>query len=284
MALRILPTNFFDEATISVSPAAVSTLPATNLQSNVRDRLWRSPNLDRQVITGHWSGNVRVIDAIGVWPSAGTSSLIGSKWRFEFFQDASLTTSLYDTGELDFFAFSGSAFGSAGYGVEPYGVETSDRLARLAPLTKFFTAVNAASFRITVTNGGAVDTPYFEARRIWMADSVLAPYTARFGAQPSWRSNSEHLRTLGGALRRLARAKWRELRIETFFTSEADRAAWFDIVGAASLDKEIVLSVFAGEATRRERDFTVMGSLDVLNPVVFDNANFHTLQLAIVES
>lgn len=284
MPIRLLPTNHFDEAALSVTPAAVSTLPLTNLQSNVRDKLWRSPNLDPQTITGHWNGNVRVIDHVSVWPSALASSLIGSRWRFEFFRDVAFTTLLYDTGTLDYYDFDGSPFGVAGYGVEPYGVDPTNRTARLSPFLRYFPAVNASSFRITVTNGGAVDTPYFEARRIWMGASVTGPRNARFGAAPQWLSNDELKRAPGGAARRLAYARWRGLRVDTVVFSEADRATWFDLLAVCSPRQEIILTCYAGEGSRRERDYTVMGSLEALSPMPTQNPKFHSLQFAIVES
>ena len=284
MPIRLIPVNHFDDAAISVAPAAVSTLPVTALQTYDREDLYRSPNLDPQVITGHWNGNVRVIDHVSVWPSAQRSSLIGSRWRFEFFRDAAWVTSIYDTGTLDFFAFNGSAFGLAGYGVEPYGVDPTDRTARLAPFLRYFAAVNAGSFRITITNGGAVDKPYFEARRIWMGQSVIGPRNASFGAAPQWLTNSELKRTIGGSAQRLARARWRGLRIDSRVFTEADRATWSDLLSVCTPDREIILTCFPGEGARRERDFTVMGSLEALNPLSFMNRNYHTLQLAIVES
>jgi hypothetical protein len=75
------------------------------------------------------------------------------------------------------------------------------------------------------------------------------------------------------------------MRIDTMFVAESDRAKWSDLMYLADPAAEIVLSAFPQDATaRRERDYTVMGSLDVLNPFVFENFSFHTLQLAIVES
>lgn len=284
MPLKILPVNFFDEATITVTPAAVSTLPVTNLQSNIRDAVWRSPNLDQQVISGTWSGNARPVNAWGLWPGTGTASLIGAQVRVQLYSDSTYTTQVYDSGTLDFFTFNGSAWGDFDWGSAPWGVAADDRTARLAPLVRYFTQVTASSFRITITNGGAVDTPYFEARRFWLAQAVTAPFNARPGAAPAWVSGSKHERTIGGVLRRQSRARWRELRIETKVTSEADRAAWSDLSYACDPATEIVLSLFPGDGTRRERDFTVLGSLEVLNPMVFDGPNEHTLQLAMVES
>lgn len=279
MAIRILHTNFFDEATISVTPSAVSTLPITNLQSSTRDRLWRSPNAEQQVISGSWGGNARPINAFGIWPG----NLIGARVRLQLFSDAAYTTQVYDTGTLDVFTYSGTGWGDFDWGAHPWGVEATDLMAARAPLLRYFTEITAGSFKVTITARGAHADPYFEASRIWLSQSVAAPYHARPGVEPRWNTDSEHQRT-GGVLRRIPRGKWRELRFETLFTAEADRAAWSDIVGYCSTDREVVVSLYPGEGTRRERDFTVMGSLDVLNPAAVTSVATNNLQLSIVES
>lgn len=280
MALRILPVNWADTATLSVSPAAVTTLPVTNLQSNVRDRVWRSTSLAQQVITGHWSGGGYPCSAWGMWPG----NMAGSTIRVQLYSDTAWSVQVYDSGTLDFFTYTGTVYGTFLWGATPWGVEVGDRTAKLAPKVVYFTQVVAASFKITITNGPGVDTSYFEARRFWLADYVDAPYNARYGAQPAWRSSSEHARTIGGSLRRRNGARWKELRFDTMFATEADRTKWSDLMYQLDPATELVLSLFPAAATRQERDFTVMGSLEVLNPLVFENVNYHTLQLAIVES
>lgn len=284
MALKILPVNFFDQAAISVTPAAVSTLPVTALQSNIRDAVWRSPNLEQQVISGTWSGEARPVNAWGLWPATGAASLIGARVRVQLFSDTAYASQVYDSGTLDFFDFSGTGWGDFDWGVHPWGAAEDDRTARLAPLTRYFTEVSASSFKVTVTNGGAVDKPYFEARRFWLAQAVSAPFNARPGAAPAWRSAAKHSRTDGAVLRRKPGGRWRELRFDTKFITEADRRAWSDLSYACPPDVEIVISLFPGEQTRRERDFTVLGSLEVLNPMVFNTTTEHTLQLSVVES
>jgi hypothetical protein len=284
MGLYLVPENFFAQASLAVSPAAVSTLPETNLQAQGRD-VWRSASLIPQVFTGSWGGNMRIITMFGVWPSTEGSSLIGSQWRLELFRDAALTTSIFDQ-TYNFFTPTGAAWGSfTGWGVDPWGVETGDRTCRLAPLVKYFAAVYASSYRITVSDLHYVDTPYFEGRRIWLGNYVQAPYNAAVGAAPAWMSSSDGKRTYGGALRRVTRARWRELRFETIVTEEADREAWSDLMYLCDPAREIVVSLYPGDATpRRERDFTVIGSLEKLSPMPITSPDLHTLQLAAVES
>lgn len=287
MAIRLVPVNYFDAdhcADLAVSPVAATAYAVTNLQSNVRDRTWRSTNLAPQVFTGSFGGNARQLSMWGIWPADG-SSLIGAQVRVKLWSDVAKTALVYDSGALDFFTFTGAVYNTFLWGIQSWGVDDADRTARLGPKMQWITAVAVSAFEITITNAGAVDTPYFESRRIWLGDYVEAPYNADFGAAPQWKSESELRRTIGGSLRRLRRGRSRALRFETVFVTEAYRSAWADLMYVCDPANEIIVSLFPADANvKRERDFTVMGSLEVLNPMVFENHNFHRLQLSAVES
>lgn len=285
MSLRIVPVNFFDEVEdLAVTSEASASLAIENLQSNVRGDVWRSTNLNSQVITGTFGNNARQISHLSIWPADG-SSLIGAQVAVRMWSDVAQTTLTRNVAATNFFTPTGDNYNEFLWGIQSWGVDNDDRTARLAPFVTWFTPIAVSAFEITITNAGAVDTSYFEARRIWLGDYVEAPYNAALGAAPAWRSSSEHRRTVGGSLRRNARARWRELRFETVFASEADRSAWADISYTCDPAEEIVISLFPGHATPKvERDFTVMGSLETLNPMVYENVDFHRLQLAIVES
>jgi hypothetical protein len=287
MALRVVPVNFIDSdhcSDLAVSPAAVSSMPITKLQSNVRGDVWRSTSLDAQVITGTFGGNARQISHLSIWPADG-SSLIGAQVAVRMWSDVALTTLTRNVAATDFFTPTGEVYNTFLWAIQSWGVSSADRTARLAPFITWFTPIAVSAFEITITNAGAVDTPYFEARRIVLGDYVQAPYNAKYGFAPTWRSSSEQSRSVGGSLRRNARARWREMRFQTMLSTEADRSAWSDLLYVCDPAREILLSIFPGDATPKlERDHTVLGSLEVLNPLVLENPNFHTLQVAIVES
>jgi len=284
MPFRLVPTNHFDSATVSVSPAAVSTMPLSNLQVRRRDLPWRSPNLEPQVITGNWGGDVRVVSHFSAWPTALRSALIGSRWRLELFSDVARTTTVKDTGTLDFFTPTGLGWGDFPWGAAPWGTAAGDRTARLAPLSLWFPAVNASAFRITVTNA-YVDTPYFEARRIWLGEYVQAPRNASYGLAPAWRSTTQLSRNIGAPLRARRGETFRAIPFETKFFSEADRATWSDLTRDCDPANEILISLYPDDPSEhKRRDYTVMGSLEVLPPMPQDNKNFHRMQMAILES
>lgn len=283
--LRVVPVNFFDDVEdLAVTPSAVSTLPVTNLQSDVRGNVWRSTSLDAQVITGSFGGNARQISHLSIWPADG-SSLIGSQVAVKLWSDVAKTTLVRNIAATDFFTPTGEVYNTFLWGIQSWGVDNDDRTARLAAFLSWFTPVAVSAFEITITNAGAVDTQYFESRRIVLGDYKEAPYNAAIGAAPTPMTNSELHRTIGGSLRRLQRAKWRGMKFETVFDTEADRSSWSDIQWVCDPSKEIVVSLFPADALpKKERDFTYLGSLEVMNPFVFENPNLHRLQFAIVES
>lgn len=284
MPIRIVPVNDFDSASLSVSPAAVSTLPVTNLQSAVRDDLWRSTSLAAQVIEGNWGGNVRRLSHFSLWPSGQESSLIGSTVRLQVFSDLAMASSVYDQ-TWDFFTPAGPTWGTDPWGAFRWGVEYDDRTARLAPLVKWFSYVDASAFRITITNGGAVDTSYFEARRVWLGEYQDAPVNAQRNMGHGWVSGSELDRNPYGPLRRKAGGIWREMRFEAVFLTEADRAKWSDIHYACDPGNEVLVSLFPNAATERQRRaFTAIGSLAGLERMSTESLDLNRLPISFVES
>ncbi|MFA6168943.1 MAG: hypothetical protein WC700_20120, partial [Gemmatimonadaceae bacterium] len=267
-----------------VTSEASTSFAVENLQSNVRDDVWRSTNLNSQVITGTFGGNARQISHLSIWPADG-SSLIGATVAVRLWSDVAKTTLVRNVSAADFFTPTGEVYNTFLWGIQSWGVDNADRTARLAPFSTWFTPVAVSAFEITIANAGAVDTSYFESRRIVLGDYVQAPYNAAYGAAPQWVPGSKHRRTVGSSLRRLARRSWRELPFETIFDTEADRSAWADLQYVCDPSKEILVCLFPEHATPKyERDFTVLGSLEVTNPMVFENFNMHRLQLKIVES
>ena len=132
----LIPVNHFDSASIaltSTTGVSVSSMPVTNLQNTIRGDMWRSGDLSIQRIFGNWGGNGRTISAIQLWPNAAMQSvMIGSKVRFRGYSDVGGVSSVKDTGELDFFTYTGLPYGTFLWGDHPWGVEKGDLLARRA--------------------------------------------------------------------------------------------------------------------------------------------------------
>jgi hypothetical protein len=283
--IRIVPVNFFDEVEdLAVTSEASASLSKENLQSPVSGDVWRSTGLGTQVITGTFGGNARQISHLSIWPAREISCLIGAQVAVRMWSDVAQTTLTRDAAASDVFPATGGNWNEFLYGIQSWGADNADRTARLQPFLSWFSPVPVSAFEITITNAGNVDTPYFEASRIVLGDYVEAPFNAKPGAAPKWGSASEQHRSVGASLRRVSRARWRELRFETQFLTESDRSAWADLMHVCDPAQEIVCSLFPGLGNKLERDFTLLGSLEVVNPLVFEAHGLHTLQLALVES
>lgn len=290
---HILPVNHFDSATLRVdvngvaySTGDVPSLPIQNLQNTVRGDLWRSVDKNLNSVLGHWGGNARTVSAIEIWPSAQASSLIGCKIQFLGFSDAGWVNLTKNTGALDFFTPTGENYGTFLWGDPPWGVERTDRLARLAPFTLEFSAVTLGSFCIWVSAPApsALDTPYFEARRIVLAEAVTFPFNAFYGAAPQWKGNSTAQRGPGGGLRGRRRAVWRELRFNTQVKTEADRAAWSDLMNVIE-GQEVSVNLFPSNAAPRlTRDFVCRGRLEQIEAMPYENVEKHTMKFSVLES
>lgn len=294
MGAKIIPVNWADAehcSDIAVTSEASASYAIENLQSNLRGSTWRATNLDTQSITGTFDGNVRPCSAWGLFPElpsapgAVAPSLIGATVRMRHWSDVAKTTLVYDSGTLDFFTATGEGYGDFPYGAHPWGVAAGDLTCRLAPKVRFHSEVASSAWQLDIANAGGVDTSFLAARRLVIGDYVEAPYNALLGAAPKWATNSQHQRQIGAGLQRLVRGRWRELNCEIPLDSEEHRRAWSDICHAIGTDQEIVFSLFEeSDGERLFRDFIVLGSLEVMNPHVWDNVDFHKLQLAIVES
>lgn len=280
MSAIIVPVNYFDECEDLTATTSEAAFPVTNLQSNVRSNVWRSTDLTSHVVEGTFGGNARPVSMFGIWPSGNEATLMGAEVRVQLWSDEAMSVSVYDQ-TLDFFDFSGTGWGSFAWGSHPWGVDPANRIARLTPLIRYFTGVTCASFRFTFTDS-AMDATYFESRRIWLGDAVTATYMPSV-LVPGWESQSQQERTPGGTLRRLVRTPTRRMTFELMFNTEAERAAFNDLLYASDPGREIVWSFFQDQG-RKEHHFTIMGSMASQPPMPYEAVNFHTLRIEMVES
>lgn len=284
MGARRVAINYFDDVEdLAVTPAAVATLPITNLQNDIRGDVYRSPNLDVQTIVGSWGGGGRRISHASFWPGLGLACLLGAEIRLRLFSDALRVSQVYDSGWSPVFDFAAEVDFSS----DLWGAEHDDLTVRQVALLLWFSAVSAGSFEISIRNGGAVDTPYFELRRIWLGDYVEAPYNAEHGLSSQPESGSSQKRSRGGGLQRARRGQWNGGAFEIVLETDAQRAAWRGFCTVADPAAEVIVSLFqrdAGDDHRLERDFSWMGSMKVANKMVWEDYNFHRLQIDITES
>jgi hypothetical protein len=257
--VRIVPINYVDTATSVAATSEATRFPVTNLQSNIRDRSWRSSNQSAQTITGTFPFiTARTFSAWGLWPGA---FLYGNFVQMKIWDG---TDPIFDSG-LDAFTrpsgigdwLASNAFGTANY--------TNAGLASLAAHVEYFTPVASSqagpTFELTVQHGGSPNGAYFEARRLWVGEYVDAPFPADASSFTwRWITTSRASRAFGGSLRRLVGSKVRAFRFDTLLDSEADRQTWANLLYFCEPGKEVVISLFQTVAKQHE-DFTILGSV-----------------------
>ena len=140
--IRIVPVNYADTATLTATSSA-TRFPITNLQSNIRDRVWRSTDQATQTL----DGNLPVIapltvSAWGLWP--GSLGMRLSYLRMNIFEGTDLT---YDSGLHQFTQTMAVDWlgGSNAWGSHSYSSTPGNELGNLV-----------GSFNVFVTEGGQV--------------------------------------------------------------------------------------------------------------------------------
>lgn len=271
--LRICPINFFDEATISASPAMLASLPETNAQLTARDRVARSTSTADQVIQGNWGGNGRKIDSFFIFRHTGQ----GGRVRLQLFTDSAYTTQVYDSGTVDIYTLQGL---DVDWGTAPLGFGANDLLAAEAPYSLFFTAVACSSFKMTFTRCQAA---YWEFGRFFLGKYLEAPYNPQLGMEFGWQSNDLQTRTKGASLRTRPGERWRELKADMFYGTDPDRAIWRDLLGKISLNEDVAMSIFPGVGGRQERDHVMNAQLTAHSPFNWANVNFNETVFTFAE-
>jgi hypothetical protein len=271
--LRVIPINFFDQAVLTSSPAFSTSLPLTNAQLVDRDLVARTTTNGDQVIEGHWNGNGRRIDSFFAFRHNGH----GGKIRLQLFQYMDRTVELYNSGANEIYPLTAI---DAEWGISPLGFATNDVLGPEAPYYLFPTATTCASFRITLTR---CQNAYWEIGRFFLGKYIEAPYNPEHGMTCGWQTTTRQARSRGGSLRTQRGERWRELRADMHFESDADRALWRDMLGQIDMVEDVAISVFPGAGGRPERDYTFNAQLQQHSPFTWANPVFNESVITFTE-
>lgn len=243
--LRICPHNFFDDATLTESPAMETTLPATNAQLTARDKSARSTSSAAQTIKGAWGGEARKINSFFVFRHNGQGGTV----QLKLYPNADWTGTPYDSTALDLFTAITSD--SHDWGIAASSPDSAnDLLGADAPYSLFFSTFTAKSFEIIFSS---CDRAYWDIGRIFLGKYLEAPYNPRsLTVTPA--NNDKQTRTLGGSLRARAGERWRDIRVDMFYETDATRALWRDLMTMIQQSGDVAISVFPGVGGRQERD------------------------------
>jgi hypothetical protein len=275
--LRLVAVNLVDAATLSASPALVSTLPVTNLQDSRRAKMARTTSTAQQVITGDLAAT-GVCSAAALWrhnlSPAGT-------WRIELFTAAAQGgTKIYDSGAV--LAYTAKCLGDLFWGSDPLGASVFTGWAfRYSVL--WFPPVSALSFRLTLTDAANPDG-YMQAARLVLGYYLMPAVNVEFGPEISWVDNSKQVRMDGGSLHTEAVEPYRELNVELAWLADVERAQWLEIARVTGKRGDVLVSLYPEAGGLLERDHCFTGRFASAGAVNRRFPQYFRQKLSIVES
>lgn len=263
----------FADATLAATPAVETTMPVTYCQLDARDRFTRSTSIATQVVQGHWDGNERYLGGLVIAQHSGW----GGKIRLQVHGNVNYTDDNYDSGTVD---LGGPlpTLENFEWGIAPLGLETDDLLAKEAAYSLFFTKTKGASFTLTFSQ---CQDLYWQFGRIVLGDYIEAPYSPDHGMSFGAESNHEHHRMRGGTLRSRAAARFNVLQARMIQATDAERAAWKDLVERIT-NRTVGVSLFPGFGGRQERDHVDVMALDRNTPNTWASPNFHESTIRMI--
>lgn len=237
---RILATNIADFAGISASPALVTTLPETNLQTQQRKRTARSTSTASQDIKLSWSGAQRV-NMVALRYHNLTAA---AQMRVRTYTDSAWTTGLVDNAAANCFGYTGFS---------NYDVLTDADFRLLKNSARYITlATNVQSMIITVTDAANPDG-YFDISRLFVGEYFEFTYQFQYGAIPlATQDFSIQARADSGTLITEKREKARKFDLNQGLLTAADWPEILSIYRRCGLDKDLWLSIFPGDGTYLE--------------------------------
>lgn len=263
--LRIVPRNFHDEATVTTSSAATG-FDVTNTQNTARDTVWRSAVSTTTTVSGTFSRN-RVVNFFGMFRHRNH----GGSIRVQLYSDAAWTTQVDDTGTVAINKIVGGSGDTAyAWGDDPYGAGQYDPLLTDSPYWFWFaTSRTIRSYKATFSSISSTYWPgtYWQASRFWVGLGFEVAINPVYGAALGWQDETDRNRTRGGSLRTNLGAKWKTIKWDFDAIAENEVPVWLDILANAQTGKDIVVSLFPNDGTRKERDHIIAAKLSALDPI-----------------
>ena len=252
--VRLVTPNAADDASITVSPAAVSTLPVTNLQDSTRSKVWRSTSLAQQTINGDFAA-ITAASAIGLFHHnlSATATI-----RCLLYSGAGQTGStLYDS--------TATAVGTASAG-------------RHSMFWPGSSGAGSSSFRILVrddlSSPSDNEDGYIEASRLVIGDYFEPGVNMSKGMQLSWQESTRQYRTDGGTLRSDNFDPYRRWSFRLALLTEAEREELLEIIRVIGMRQDFVISGYPTTGGATERDFSGLVKITQMPPFIYSPADY----------
>jgi len=250
--LRLITINQTDLATLSALPAAVATLPVTNLQNDMRARVMRSTSTADQQILGDLP-SPDVADGISL---ARHNFSTQATVQVRLFDGVGQTGScVYDSGAVD--VVEPIAVGVFRVGIDAWGAKA---LPYADIWTHWFPAVAYRSFEITISDGGNVDG-YLQAGRLFLGLSLSPSSNFDWGSALEFIEDTRQESTAGGTLRSEGGNQRRRFPFDLSLMSPSDRERFVNELRRVGMMKTVLISAYPGAGGALEADHTLVAKM-----------------------
>jgi len=244
----MITVNEGDAATITAIPAAVATMPTTNLQNPFRSKM-RCATLTNQVIKLVWP-STKILSGLALLRHNLTSQ---ATWQVQIYSDAAATLLVWDSGAQ--LACPAKALGDLSWGIEPLGASVFTGWA-YAFSTMWFAPVAGMVVVITLSDSANPDG-FLQAARLFIGNYIEPINGPSYGLKLKWTESTRQRRTDGGSLRSDATEPYRSLTVSLDWLDETDRPRLLEVGRLVGLRKDIFLSIYPGKGGALERDNTM---------------------------
>lgn len=263
--LRIVPRNFFDEATISAS-AEVTGFEVENTKNEIRTRVWRTPDGTNATVQGTYTDST---DRFPTFFGMFLHRCHGGDIRLQLFSDTAYSSPVYDSGVVPIINV--TVTDGMDWGVNPfpgYSEGSIDPFIEYAPYWIWFDPVGIQSFQIDLSSHSSdFNRDEWQVSRFYLGRHVEMLRQPDFGMTLGRADITDRNRSRGGSLRTNLGASFRTMEMNLGAMDEDERAEWLDIMQFTGTGRAFVLSLFPEENSRRERDHILMCKFTSLNAI-----------------
>lgn len=264
--MKLIISNLADVATLGASPAMVTTLPITNLQSESREELARTTSLASQSITCTWAG-AQLISGVVLYRGNFTSA---ATWRIKVYDTSAMGVLLYDSGSQ--FLAPPKPLGDIAWGFDPLGVSLFTGWGYTFS-TLWFPVVTGAYMTIQIDDA-ANPAGFMQASRLFVAYELDTKELPQKGAGFKWDDTSKQTRTDGGTLRTEAGVSYRSITFSGRVTKESTRSALAEMQRLNGLRKDMYLSLTPEMFNAFARDHQAQVKLVSIDEIVIPGGAF----------
>lgn len=257
--------NLSDEATITATVSAVSTLPLSNLQRTSHARVWRNSNSASVDIILSFLGttserlNFLHLNRHNLEPAA--------LWRVRTYATYDATgATFYDSGAV--LAVDGATLSTLDWGVDPPGGSIFNGFPISSTMWFMERSDVVNSVRVTIDDTGNSDG-YTQASRIYTGRGFEFSRNMR-SLDPQWEENTKQGRTDGGTITADGKPGFRKMMASFQNLNLTERAELMDIQRYAGMRRDLFASAFpdaGGEIARDHEAIWRVGSMFKISPM-----------------